>query len=96
MAAFTKNDSRINRNDRPRKGQSLTEALERHLKKKRENGVKNSDALAATLIELAIQDKNIQALRYIFDRTDGKPRESIELTNGAVDQKLREIMNGGK
>jgi hypothetical protein len=81
---------------RPRKGKSLTEALEKALKQKREDGRKTYDVLAATLIELAIQDKNIQALRYIYDRTDGKPTESIELTNNAVDQKLREIMNGGK
>ena len=79
---------------RPRKGKSLTEALEKALKRKDEKGRKNSDALADTLIELALKDKNIHAVRYIMDRVDGRPTESIELIDGAVDAKLKEIMNG--
>jgi hypothetical protein len=47
-------------------------------------------------LALAIKEKNITAIKYIMDRIDGKPTESIELTDGAVDQQLREIMNGSK
>jgi hypothetical protein len=80
---------------RPRKGKSLTEALEKVLKQKRQDGRKNYDALATTLIELALQDKNIQALRYIYDRVDGKPRETVELENGVLENKLLEVFNNG-
>jgi len=92
---FEKNDPRINRRGRPRKGRTLTDALEKHLRKKGDGGVKNSDALAVTLIELAIKDRNIHAVKYIMDRVDGRPKESIELTDGAIDIRLREIMSGG-
>jgi hypothetical protein len=64
------------------------------MKKKREDGKKTSEALADVLIDLAIKEKNITAIKYIFDRLDGKPTENLELTGGAIDQKLRGIMNG--
>jgi hypothetical protein len=93
--AFKKGDTRINRRGRPRKGRSLTEALEKVLKQKRGDGRKNYDALADTLVKLAIEDKNITAIKYIMDRVDGRPTESIELTDGATDARLKEIMTGG-
>jgi hypothetical protein len=74
----------------------LTEVLKKALKQKREDGRKNYDALADTLVKLAIEEKNITAIRYVMDRVDGKPTESIELTDVSVDQRLREIMNGSK
>jgi hypothetical protein len=92
---FTKGQSG-NPNGRPRKGRSLTEALEKAMKKKREDGKKTSEALTDVLIDLAIKEKNIAAIKYIMDRVEGKPTESIELTDGATDQRLREIMNGSK
>jgi len=81
-----------NPSGRPRKGKTLTEALEKALNAKAEDGKKKSEKLAMVLIDLAIKDRNIHALKYIYDRLDGKPIESVELTDGAVDQKLREIM----
>jgi hypothetical protein len=95
MGAFKKGDSRINRAGRPRKGKSLTEALERAMKRKTADGKRNYDALADTLIELAIKDREIAAIKYIMDRVDGKPKETIEMTDGAIDVKLKEILNGG-
>jgi hypothetical protein len=95
MAKFEKGDIRINRKGRPRKGRSLTEYLERALKQEREDGEKYKDALAVTLIELAIKDKNIAAIKYIFNRIDGTPLQTVELTDHAVDTKLKEIMNSG-
>ena len=85
-----------NPSGRPRKGKTLTEALEKHLKKKDDKGIKNSDALASVLLELAIKEKNITAIKYIMDRCDGRPTESIELSDGAIDAKLKEIMNNDK
>jgi hypothetical protein len=102
MAAFTKNDSRINRSGRPRKGRSLTEALEKELGKKRETGKTGKAELARVLADLAINDRDITAIRYIMDRLDGKPRESIDTTISgamaignieAVENKLMEILN---
>jgi uncharacterized protein involved in exopolysaccharide biosynthesis len=80
MAAFVKGDSRINRRGRPPKGQSLTEALEKELQKKRENGKTGRAELARTLVDLALIEKDVTALRYIYDRLDGKPRESVDAT----------------
>lgn len=90
---FTKGQSG-NPGGRPKKGKTLTEALEKALKKKGEDGRKNTEALAATLLDLAIKEKNITAIKYVMDRVDGRPTESIELTDGAVDARLKEIMNG--
>ena len=90
--AFTKGQSG-NPNGRPRKGRTLTEVLEKAMKRKRADGRKTQDALAETLISLAIEDKNIFAVKYIFDRIDGSPKQSVEL-NAAVDARLKEIMNG--
>jgi hypothetical protein len=79
---------------RPKKGASLTEALESALEKKGKGGKLKRTILADTLIDLAITDRNIAAIRYIFDRLDGRPTETVELGDGAIDQRLREIMNG--
>jgi hypothetical protein len=81
---------------RPRKGKSLTEALEKAMKKRRANGTKNIDALADTLIRLAIDDKNIAAVKYLFDRLDGRPTETVELENAALETKLLEILSNGE
>jgi hypothetical protein len=80
MSAFIKGDSRINRHGRPRKGQSLTEALEKELRKKRETGKTGKAELAKTLVDLAIIEKDVTALKYVFDRLDGRPRESDDAT----------------
>jgi len=66
-----------NPHGRPRKGKSLTDALEKHLNKKDDKGKKNSEVLAETLIDLAIKEKNVAAIKYIMDRIDGKPVETI-------------------
>jgi len=88
MGKFEAGDPRINRKGRPRKGKSLTEILEKALRSE-----KNYKALADILIEMAIKDKNITAIRYIYDRIDGKPKETVELENSSVNIKLLEIMN---
>jgi hypothetical protein len=93
---FVKGDVNINRGGRPRKGKSLTETLEKAMKKKRDNGMKNIDALADALIELAIQEKNIAAVKYLCDRLDGRPVETVALENGNLEIKLQEIFYNDK
>jgi len=78
---------------RPKKGSTLTEALESALEKKGKGGKLKRTLLADTLIDLAIAERNIAAIKYVYDRIDGRPNASIELTDGAIEAKLREIMD---
>ena len=58
-----------NPNGRPKKGTALTDVLRETV---------NADDLAAKLLEL-VEAKDIQAIKYVYDRIDGKPKESIGL-----------------
>jgi len=101
---FVKNDPRINRNGRPKKGECMTDILNRALDQERkikegETGKEKililRHALAEKLISKAVDEGDITAIKYIFDRLDGKPKESIELTDSATDAKLKEILSNG-
>jgi hypothetical protein len=91
---FERGDPRINRRGRPKKGAALTDILNYKLDQAHESGKLIREVIAEKLIEAALNG-DITALRYIFDRTDGKLKENIELTNGSLDVRLRQIMNGG-
>lgn len=56
---------------RPRKGEALTDALSEHIDK---------DILAKKLSEL-VDKKNLGAIRYVYDRIDGKPKQLIRVSN---------------
>jgi hypothetical protein len=73
---FTKADKNINRNGRPKKGQSLTDILNFELDQK-EGGTLKRQRIAQRLVELA-EGGDFQAIRYIFDRTDGKCAETVK------------------
>jgi hypothetical protein len=90
---FTRGQSG-NPHGRPRKGKSLTDILEKALAKKRDDGKTNKAALADTLIELAVKDKDIAAIKYIMDRVDGRPKETVTLESAAIETKLLEVFNG--
>jgi hypothetical protein len=62
---------------RPRKGKSLTEALEEELKKKRDSGKNGKAELAKELVSLALDKKDLAAMKYVYDRLDGKSVETI-------------------
>ncbi|MDR0486995.1 MAG: hypothetical protein LBG91_01975 [Treponema sp.] len=82
-----------NRNGRPRKNQSLTEMLVKHGNKKIKippddprfsdpkfkelDGMKLRDALSTKLWQLAIFKDDLPAMKYIFDRIDGKPIQTL-------------------
>lgn len=67
---------------RPRKGKTLTDILEKELRKKNvrtpEGDIPAKEALARKIIALAI-DGDVAALKYIFDRVDGKPLASVDV-----------------
>jgi hypothetical protein len=91
---FTKNDQRINRRGRPKKGTSLSDLLSQRLDEKDESGVLKRQTIADRLIEAAMNG-DLMAVRYIFDRLDGKPFASLELKDNRVNQRLREILDNG-
>jgi len=74
---FDKRPNDINRSGRPKKGESLTDILEEY-GEKTGNKLANKEALADTLWKLAIEEKDIQAIKFIYDRVDGKPLQQIE------------------
>ena len=59
-----------NPDGRPKKGESFTEALREHI---------NKNELAKKLSEL-VDKKNLAAIKYAYDRLDGRPTERIEQT----------------
>jgi hypothetical protein len=89
---FKKGDERINKSGRPQKGTALTEILNSKMDAVK-GGKSRREIIAEKLLDLA-ESGDIAALKYIFDRTDGRPKESVELSGGAIDAKLREILNG--
>jgi hypothetical protein len=90
---FRKNDSRINRRGRPKKGQALTDILNYKLDQRDGSGKLQREALAEKLIDLALGG-DITAIRYVMDRVDGRPKETVGLENTAIDIKLMEVFNG--
>jgi hypothetical protein len=70
---------------RPRKGRSLSEALEEVLKKKGPDGKPNYKALSEKLVQLAKAGDTV-ALKYIFDRVEGRPTETAKIAvNETID-----------
>lgn len=56
---------------RPPKGEALTDVLKSKL---------NKEEIADKLIEIALEKGDLAALKYIYDRVDGRPKETIEGT----------------
>ena len=69
---------------RPRKENSLTAILEQlgDLADVSFNGeqIPRKRALAEAIWQKAIVDKDLMAIKYIFDRVDGTPIQAVELT----------------
>jgi hypothetical protein len=83
---FSSHPEVINRKGRPKKGHTLTDILEKELRKKivtlkGTNGVprmiSGREAAVHKIVELALGG-NFNALKYIFDRIDGFPTARIE------------------
>lgn len=67
-----------NPHGRPKKGNTLTEVLLELAELKREGDDKpRKEMLAAKLWDIAIEGDTV-AIKYIYDRIDGKPTEHLE------------------
>jgi hypothetical protein len=64
---------------RPKKGQTLTEILRAALLEANEQGILKGRALGDVLMRLA-DAGDIDAIKYIYDRVDGKPTETQQIT----------------
>ena len=65
---------------RPHKDESLTDVLRRKVDK---------DLIASKLIELAVERGDLGALKYINDRLDGRPVETINQTVREIPEFVR-------
>lgn len=91
---FNKNPQNINKNGRPPKEQSLTDILIAlsEGKKRNINGIDYDwkEALGVKLWEMAFNG-DIHAIKYLYNRVDGSPKQSLSVSNGQED-KLAELM----
>ena len=73
----------------------MTDILNLALDREDGDGKMRREAVAEKLIAMAL-DGDMAAIRYLMDRVDGKPKESVELSGGATDVRLREILENGR
>jgi hypothetical protein len=73
---FADNPQNINRAGRPKKGQALTDLLRKELSHK-DGDTPGKTVIVKKLYELA-KGGDVTALKYIFDRIDGKPTETVK------------------
>ena len=81
---------------RPKKGETMTDLLREKIEipKTSREKLTRKEKIIEKLILLA-EGGDLSALKYLFDRLDGRPKESIDLTSGALDAKLNEILSQG-
>lgn len=97
---FRDHPENINRKGRPKKGETFTDVIELELNKKNvqiktENGtdlISAKEAVVRKLINLAVVDGSFPAIRYLMDRLDGSPRQSVNVSrDGDVEMTPQEI-----
>jgi hypothetical protein len=77
---FSKGDPNINREGRPRKGESLADVMEKILAENAGQDFDKKEALCRKMIKLAF-DGESWAMKEVFDRTYGKPKQVIDQNN---------------
>lgn len=70
-------------NNNASKNKPFAEAIERALKKNKKEGREDLDQIASTLITMAVGG-DLQAIKEIADRTDGKAKQQIDLGTTTV------------
>jgi hypothetical protein len=91
---FKEHPENINRNGRPKKGETFTDIIQNELSKqnvtlKLEDGtvtISAKEAVVRKLITLAVAEGNFHAIKYLMDRVDGSPRQTISLGGGDIDE----------
>ena len=69
----------INRNGRPKKEHSLTDLLKETLNQPAtEKGKTKKQEVIDKMYEIAVTKGDVQMLKYLIDRVDGKPLQQIE------------------
>ncbi len=85
---FDKNPENINRNGRPPLEFSLTNILRETLNQTNdETGKTKKQEVIDKMYEIAVKKGDVQMLKYLIDRIDGKPLQTIEanITRPEVD-----------
>ena len=76
---FDKNPENINRAGRPSKEHSLTDLLKEALEQPHnDTGKTKKQVVIETLYRIATEKEDVVMLKYLFDRIDGKPLQTIE------------------
>jgi hypothetical protein len=88
---FTKGKSG-NPAGRPKRGAALTDILSYKLDQKTDGGKLRREVIADKLIELA-EAGDLPALRYLFDRMDGRPKETISINEADIESALAAAFN---
>ena len=90
-SGFASHPELINRKGRPKKKASLTDILLRLSKRrdqpddeKPEKRISRKERLARELYKLAFQG-DLPAIKYIYDRIDGRPTEFVEVKDDRVE-----------
>lgn len=86
---FTKGDPNCNRNGRPPKEQALTHLLREYLDEE-EDGIIRKQRLCSMLYHMA-RDGDVAAIKYIFDRIDGKIPENINANINSFSEWVKSI-----
>jgi hypothetical protein len=91
---FQHNPEFINLNGRPKKGQTITDIIQKMGEEKKVNIDGNDvtwrEALSTRVWNLALKG-DLQALKYVVDRIDGKPKETIDI-NDSKEDKLERLI----
>ena len=76
---FDKRSEDINRNGRPPKEFTLTNILRENLNQVNdETGKTKKQEVIDKMYELAVDKGDVQMMKYLIDRIDGKPLQTIE------------------
>ena len=89
---FEKDDPRINRQGRPKKGTAFTDILNLKLDDENKSGLMRREAVAEKLISLA-EGGDIAAIKYIMDRVDGRPIQKDIIESNGIPSIARERLD---
>ena len=89
---FDKRPQDINRGGRPLKEHSLTDLLREALEQPHdETGKTKKEMVIDKLYEIAVKKGDVVMLKYLIDRIDGKPLQTIEANVTRPETDLRNL-----